>query len=322
MLDGLAGGQLVEGGVGERLPGQVPQDRWGGALVEPGHHGAGPLVAWRGRRGGPAARGGSRRRRRRAARAAAAARGSGRTGRRGCGRAGRSPGSCARSRGRGGCRSRRAVRRGCRRGSARPGRSRCSGSTAACRPGTTVCRWSWRSRRVRPAADRAGQGLPRPQLAHSGPSAVRTLTGRRRPQPRQVSWLAGSVIKQFGHSGWPCSSRVAASRMAPQREQGSARDLATQLRQSHCPSIRRLQADHPSAARAGRPRRFRAPRRRTSASISRSTAGARACAPAPVSRFGVVLERPGQPRGAARPGTATACTAVTTVSAGTEGRSR
>ena len=31
---------------------------------------------------------------------------------------------------------------------------------------------------------------------HSGPSSVRTLTGRRRPQPEQVSWLAGSVLKQ------------------------------------------------------------------------------------------------------------------------------
>ena len=31
---------------------------------------------------------------------------------------------------------------------------------------------------------------------HSGPSGVRTLTGRRRPQPMHVSWLAGSVIRQ------------------------------------------------------------------------------------------------------------------------------
>ena len=98
-----------------------------------------------------------------------------------------------------------------------------------------------------PVALEISQGAWRPQIeqvivltgrqaGQSGPSGVRTLTGRRRPQPMQISWLAGSVIRQYGHSGWPCSSRVAASRTAPQREQGTARDLATQLRQSRSPS--------------------------------------------------------------------------------------
>jgi len=39
------------------------------------------------------------------------------------------------------------------------------------------------------------------QLGQSGPAGVRVLTGRRRPQEMQVSWLAGSVIKQCGHRG-------------------------------------------------------------------------------------------------------------------------
>ena len=76
------------------------------------------------------------------------------------------------------------------------------------------------------------------QVSHSGPSAARVLIRRRRPQVTQASWLAGSVTRQFEHSGRLCSSRVAASRTAPHREQGWARDLATQLRHSHCPSIR------------------------------------------------------------------------------------
>jgi len=75
------------------------------------------------------------------------------------------------------------------------------------------------------------------QAGHSGPSPVRTATGRRRPQARHDSWLAGSTVKQWGHKARPCSSRVAASRTAPHREHGWARDLAVQLRQSHCPSI-------------------------------------------------------------------------------------
>ena len=90
---------------------------------------------------------------------------------------------------------------------------------------------------VRPqtAQVRAGRGTHLPQ---SGPSGVRTCTGRRRPHSTQVSWLVGSVIRQCAHSGRPCSSRVAASRTAPHRPQGWARDFAVQSRHSHFPSIR------------------------------------------------------------------------------------
>jgi hypothetical protein len=44
----------------------------------------------------------------------------------------------------------------------------------------------------------------RRQLPHWGPADVRVLTGRRRPQSTQVSWLPGSVIRQCGHNGRPC----------------------------------------------------------------------------------------------------------------------
>jgi len=39
------------------------------------------------------------------------------------------------------------------------------------------------------------------QVAQSGPSGVRRLTRRRRPQPRQVCRLAGSVMKQLAQIG-------------------------------------------------------------------------------------------------------------------------
>ena len=74
------------------------------------------------------------------------------------------------------------------------------------------------------------------QVRQIGPSGVRRLTGRRRPQLRQTSRLSGSVIKQFGHNGRPCSSRVAGSRRAPQREHSSMREWAMQVRQTRCPS--------------------------------------------------------------------------------------
>jgi hypothetical protein len=101
-----------------------------------------------------------------------------------------------------------------------------------------------------PVALETWQGAFRPQIeqvivftgrhiSHSGPSGVRVLTGLRRAHPAQVSRLAGSVIRQYGHNGRPCSSRAAASRTAPHRAQGCARDRATQLRQHHSPSIRR-----------------------------------------------------------------------------------
>lgn len=42
--------------------------------------------------------------------------------------------------------------------------------------------------------------------------------------------------RQFGHSGRPVASRVAGSRTAPQRAQGTAAVRAKQVRQIRCPS--------------------------------------------------------------------------------------
>ena len=94
------------------------------------------------------------------------------------------------------------------------------------------------------------------QAEQSGPSAVRALTGRRRPQLTQASRLAGSATRQPGQSGLPCTFRVAGSRSAPQRAQGWALAFATQLRQTLSPPSglcpeRFVQAHHPVAARAG-----------------------------------------------------------------------
>ena len=130
------------------------------------------------------------------------------------------------------------------------------------------------------------------QLAQSGPSAVRTLTGRRRPQPTQTSWLAGSVIRQYGHSGWPCSSRVAASRTAPQRAQGWARDLAAQLRQSHCPPIGRCRwMTRPQPGQAGRVI-VHAPASQSGRSAAAPTAPGLGAGAG--EQVGPVLQRPGQ----------------------------
>ncbi len=74
------------------------------------------------------------------------------------------------------------------------------------------------------------------QLGHRGPSGVRRPTLRRRPHPRQVSRFAGSAMKQFAHSGRPCSSRVTGSRRAPQRVHASTRECAMQVRQTRTPS--------------------------------------------------------------------------------------
>ena len=102
-------------------------------------------------------------------------------------------------------------------------------------------------------ADRAGQRLATAGSSHSVARPVRTLTGRRRPQPTQISWLTGSLIRQYGHSGRPCSSRVAGSRTAPQRAQGCARVLAVQLRHNHFPPIGRCRwITRPQRGQAGR----------------------------------------------------------------------
>ena len=99
----------------------------------------------------------------------------------------------------------------------------------------------------RPVAREVPQGVVWPQMEqvssgssgqreHSGPSWVRRSTRRRRPQPMQVSRLAGSVMKQLAHSALPRSSRVTGSRRAPQRAHCSMRACAIQVRQTRLPS--------------------------------------------------------------------------------------
>jgi hypothetical protein len=53
-----------------------------------------------------------------------------------------------------------------------------------------------------PQMEHVSSGSAR-QREHSGPSGVRRSTARRRPQPMQVSRFAGSVMKQFAHTGLP-----------------------------------------------------------------------------------------------------------------------
>ena len=136
-----------------------------------------------------------------------------------------------------------------------------------------------------------GQGR---QAWQSGPSGVRTLTGRRRRQVVQVSWFAGCRSRQVGHSGRPCSSRLPGSRTAPHSAQDRARVLATQLRQSHCPAIRRCrwmwrrQCGQAGGVIVCVPAA-------TSRSISRNTQGAVASAPAPVRRSGRSYDRKRNP---------------------------
>ena len=149
------------------------------------------------------------------------------------------------------------------------------------------------------------------QCRHSGPSGVRTLTGRRRPQPTQVSWLAGSVIRQFGHSGRPCSSRVAASRTAPHRAQGWARDLATQLRHEPLPVDPPVQADDPAAAGAGRPDDPGRRRRRARRSAAAPTATRRLRRPRRSAGSGWSSQGPGQPAALPGPGSTPRVTAAT-----------
>ena len=142
------------------------------------------------------------------------------------------------------------------------------------------------------------------QLGHSGPSGVRMLTGRRRAQPRQVSRLDASVLRQCGHSGLPCLSQVAGSRCMPQREQAWARDLARQLRQTQAQSRVLLSVmTRPLCGQGGRV--TRPDPAAMSASIERSTEETGACAPAPVSSSGRscsdLAESPAMPQPARTP---------------------
>ena len=65
---------------------------------------------------------------------------------------------------------------------------------------------------VRLQIEQSSMGRGR-QFGQIGPSAVRELTMRDSPQTVQVSRLAGSLIRQFGHSGRPRG--LAGGRFAP-----------------------------------------------------------------------------------------------------------
>ena len=84
------------------------------------------------------------------------------------------------------------------------------------------------------------------------PVGVRTLTGRRRPQPTQVSWLAGSVIRQLEHSGWPVL--VAGGGLADRSAPRAGLGRGTWPRSCGRAAARRsagCRRDDPAAARAG-----------------------------------------------------------------------
>jgi hypothetical protein len=120
---------------------------------------------------------------------------------------------------------------------------------------------------------------------HQTAAPSRAATGRRRPQPAHSSRLAGSLTRQFGQSGLPSPSRVAGSRTAPHREQGTAACRAKQFRQTRLPSSSFDSAlTWPHREHAGLTTMV-APAS-ASAPMNRSTAGAGASLPSPVSRPG------------------------------------
>ena len=123
------------------------------------------------------------------------------------------------------------------------------------------------------------------QVGQTGPPDVRVLTGLRRPQRAHRSRLAGSVLRQCGQSGRPCSSRAAGSRTVPHLPHGTALARAQQARQIRSPSRSLLSVTtRPQRGQAGRWMRV-APASQ-SAPINLSTMGNGAFAPPPVSSAG------------------------------------
>ena len=185
------------------------------------------------------------------------------------------------------CRGRRRALRRCRSGCREAARRRCSELGVWSQPpqrGRPVRR-EWVPGAVRPQIEQARTGRGQ-QLGHSGPSEVRFCTRRRLPQLMQTSMFAGSVTRQFGHSGRPWASRVAGSRRAPQRTHSSMRDLAMQLRQTRCPSSGlSMRTTRWQRGQAGRT--IPATPASCSRSISRRTARWGARWPSPVSKAGL-----------------------------------
>ena len=108
-----------------------------------------------------------------------------------------------------------------------------------------VCRWQ-AGHQGRPVVREMPHGVAWPQTEHVSSGSVGQLERqglrgppldpRRRRLPLQVSRYAGSVTRQWAHSGRPWSSRVAGSRRAPQWAHCRARECATQVRQTRTPS--------------------------------------------------------------------------------------
>ena len=91
------------------------------------------------------------------------------------------------------------------------------------------------------------------QVGQTGPPGMRMLTGRRRPQRAHRSRLAGSVTRQCGQTGRPCSSRAAGSRTVPHRPQGTAFGAGAAGAADPQPVQQLAQRDVTPALRACRP---------------------------------------------------------------------
>ena len=129
---------------------------------------------------------------------------------------------------------------------------------------------------------------------HSGPSGCGCAIGAAAAAV-DADFLVGRVADQaVGHTGRPVL--VAGRRLADRCRTGAGRRRGTwrtQLRQSQHPVDRPCRAmTRPQCGQAGG--RSGGAGVAASASISRSTDGTGACAPAPVSRLGPILQRPGQ----------------------------
>ena len=126
----------------------------------------------------------------------------------------------------------------------------------------------------------------------SGPCGLRVFTTRRRPQLHadfKVGRVADQAVRAYGS---PVPVAGSGSQTRPHREQGRARDLATQLRHSRPPLIGRCSLmTRPHSGHGGR-MILVAPASQ-SLPIRRSTDGTGVSAPAPVTgRAGPAASRP------------------------------
>ena len=163
--------------------------------------------------------------------------------------------------------------RGCRRGLGGAGRTARSGPSVAGMPRTTVGRSPWRCSTVLPGRRSSMSSSSRGgSSAQSGPSGVRTLTGRRRPQSMQVLLVGGVGDQAVGTQRFAVlvAGGGLADRAAAGTRLGSGPGHAVAAKP--LPADGPVQVDVPAGSR-GRPARMiaLALRRRASLSISRST---------------------------------------------------